>query len=84
LAAKVQQHGAEEFGRDFEMLVRLELGVASRPNLMQHENGAGPRENRPQQIMGAGEVKRFQTGTDHVVAKLLHLGWFGLGMRSRS
>jgi hypothetical protein len=32
-------------------------------------------------MMRAGEVKRFQAGSDDVVAKLLHRGGFSLGMR---
>ena len=83
--AKMRQHRAQEFGRDFEMMIGLELGVAARPDMVQHEDGADARENRPQQMMRAGEIERFQSGADNVVAKLLHRGWSGrLGMRSRS
>ena len=90
---QVRQRGAQEVGRDFKMTVGLELGVAARANLMQHENGADAAENRPQQMVSAGKIKRFQPGADDVVAKLLHRGWLtlslrallsGLGMRLRS
>ena len=74
--AKMRQHRAQEFRRDLEMPVRLELGVACRANVVQHENGADACEDRPQQMMRAGEIKRFQPGADNVVAKLLHrAGW---------
>ena len=47
LAAQVRKRGAQEVGRDFKMMVGLELGVAPRAHLMQHENGADAAENRP-------------------------------------
>ena len=84
LAAQVGKRGAQEVRRDFKMMVGLELGVAPRANVVQHENGADATENRPQHMVSAGQIKRFQPGADHVVAKLLHRGWFGLGMRLRS
>jgi hypothetical protein len=43
--------------------------------MMQHENGADSRENRSQQMMRSGEVKRLQSGADDVLAKMLHQGW---------
>ena len=57
------------------MTVGLELGIAARADVMQHENGADAGEDRPQQLMRAGEIKRFQSGADHVVAELLHQEW---------
>ena len=75
--AQMGKHRAQEFRRDFEMAVGLELGVARRADMMQHENGADAGEDRPQQMMRAGEIKRFQSGADDVVAKLLHQGMAG-------
>ena len=70
--AKVRQHRAQELGRHFQMTIRLELGVTGRADMMQHENSADAGEDRPQQVVCAGKVKRFQSGADDVVAKLLH------------
>ena len=69
---KMRQHRAQEFRGDLEMPVGLEFGVAARADMMQHENGADARQDRPQQGMRAREVKRSQPGADDVVAKLLH------------
>ena len=69
----MRHHGAKELRRDFQMSIGLELVVVARPNLMQHENGTNARENRPQQTMGAAEVKRFQPGADGDGTKLAHL-----------
>ncbi len=71
----MRQHRTQEFRRDLEMMVGLELGVAARADMVQHENGADAREDRSQQIMRSGEVQRFQSGADDVVAKLLHQEW---------
>ena len=68
----MRQHRAQEFRLDLEVTIGLELGVAARADMVQHENGADAREDRSQQMMRAGEVKRFQAGADDVVAKLLH------------
>jgi hypothetical protein len=57
------------------MAIGLELGIAGWADMVQHENGADARENRPQQMMGTSEVKRSQSGADDVVAKLLHQEW---------
>ena len=82
LRAKMRQHRAQEFRCDLEMVVGLELGVAARPDMVQHENGADACEDRSQQMMRAGEIKRAQSGADDVVAKLLHSGWLaGWGSR---
>src|SRR4030081_3762271 len=59
------------------MIIGLELGVTARADMVQHENGADAREDRPQQIMRPGEVKRSQSGANDVVAKLLHEGVAG-------
>src|SRR6195256_5606767 len=59
------------------MMIGLELGVTARADMVQHENGADAREDRPQQIMRPGEVKRSQSGANDVVAKLLHEGVAG-------
>ena len=53
--------------------------------MMQHEDGADAREDRPQQVMRAGEVQRPESGADDVVAKLLHRAMAGrLAMRPRT
>ena len=75
LRAQMRQRRAQEFRLDLEMTVGLELGVAPRADVVQHENGADAGENRPQQVMRAGEIKRFQPGADDGVAELLHQGW---------
>ncbi|MGY4367293.1 hypothetical protein ACVW1A_003358 [Bradyrhizobium sp. LB1.3] len=41
--AQMAERGAQEFGGDFEMPVRLECGVAARPHVVQHENSADAR-----------------------------------------
>src|ERR1700761_3712953 len=38
--AKVRQHRAQEFRRDLKMTVRLERGIPSRADMVQHEDGA--------------------------------------------
>ena len=68
----MRQHRAQEFRRDLEMTIGLELRTMGWADMVQHENGTETCENWPQQIMRPGEVKRFQSGTDDVVAKLLH------------
>ena len=73
--AQMRQHRAQEFGLDLEVMIGLEFGVAARADVVQHENGADARENRPQQVMRAGEVKRFQAGADNGGTELLHQGW---------
>ena len=70
--AKMRQHRAQKFRLDLEMVVRLELGVAARADMMQHENGADACEDWSQQDMRAGEVKRLQPGANNGVAELLH------------
>ena len=69
---KVRQHHAQEFRRDLEVMIGLERGVATRPDMVQHEDGADARENRVHQMVRAGEIQRFQARADDVVAKLLH------------
>src|ERR1700726_4246806 len=69
---QVRQHGAREFRLDLQVTIGLELGVSARADMVQHENRADAREDRPQQIMRPAEVKRSQSGPDDVVAKLLH------------
>ena len=70
--AKMRQHRAQEFRRDLEMPIGLELAVAGRADVVQHENSADPCENWSQQIMRTAEVKRSQSGADNIVAELLH------------
>ena len=54
--AKMRQHRAQEVGRNLKVTIGLEFGVAVRADMVQHENGADAREDRPQQIMRPGEV----------------------------
>ena len=61
-------------GLDFQMAVRLELPRIGRPHVMQGENGANARKNRPQQMMRARIIQRFQAGSDDSAAELLHSG----------
>ena len=84
LRPKVRQRGAQKLGRDLEVPVGLELAATAWPHMMQHENGADTGEDRPQQIMGAGEVQRFQSGADDAVAKLLHRKWLAQGCDGES
>ena len=72
--ADMRQHLAQEIGRDFEMTVGLEQAAARRANVMQHEDGADARQDRPQHMVRAGEVQRIEAGANDVVAKLLHGG----------
>ncbi len=46
--AQMAQRGAQEIGGDFEVPVRLERGLAGRPHMVQHENGADARQERAQ------------------------------------
>ena len=73
--AQMRQHLAQERGIDLEVTVGLEFGVAPRANVVQHENGAHAGENRPQQVMRAGAVKRFQAGANDGGTELAHQGW---------
>ena len=68
----MRQHRAEEFRLNFKVMVGLERTGAAWADVMQHENGAHARENRPQQVVCPGEVKRFKPGADHGVAELAH------------
>jgi hypothetical protein len=72
--AKMRQHRAQEFRFDLEVMVGLELGIAPRPDVMQHENGADACEDWSQQKMRTREVKRFQPGADNGVSELVHQG----------
>ena len=56
------------------MMIGLERAVAARADVVQHENGADACEDWSQQMMRAGEVKRFQSGADNGVAELFHRG----------
>ena len=73
--AQMRQHRAQEFRLDLEMMIGLELGVAARADVVQHENGADACEDRPQQMMRAGEIKRFQPGADDGVAECFIKAW---------
>jgi hypothetical protein len=73
--AQMRQHRAQEFGRDLQMMIGLELAVTARADMMQHENATDARKDRSQQMMRAGEVKRSQPGANNVVAELLHQKW---------
>ena len=53
---KMRQHHAQEFRRDFEAIIGLETGVATRPDMVQHENRADAREQRSHQTMRAGKI----------------------------
>ena len=56
LRPKVRQRGMQKLGRDLKVPVGLELAATAWPHMMQHENGADTGEDRPQQMVGAGEV----------------------------
>ena len=64
----MRQHRAQEFRRDFEMAIGLEFAVALWTDMVQHENRADTGEDRTKQMMRAGEIKRFQSGANDVVA----------------
>ena len=81
LRAKVSQRRAQEVRRNFEVMIGLKRAVAARANVVQHENAADAREKRPQQVMRAGEIQRFQPGADDVVAELLHYYRWPVGIR---
>ena len=64
------------------MMVGLEVSAVARADVMQHENGADARKNRPQQTMRARKIQRFQAGADDGAAELLHQAWLtGLNVR---
>ncbi len=75
--ADMCQHLAQEFGRDLQMPVGLEQFVAGGPHVMQHEDGAGAGQQRPQHMMRAGEIQRVEAGANDIVAKLFHGGFSG-------
>ncbi len=54
------------------MMIGLKRHFATGANVMQHEDCAGAAEDRPQQMMRAGDIKRFETCADDVTAKMLH------------
>ena len=70
--AQMAQRGAQESGVDLEVPVRLERGLAGRPHVVQHENGADARQERAQQVVRPAEIERFQPGADDVVTELFH------------
>jgi hypothetical protein len=70
----VRQHRAQEFRLDLDVTIGLRLGVAAGTHVVQHENGADACEDWSQQLVRAGEVKRFQSGTDEGVAECFHQG----------
>ena len=53
---QMRQHQAQEFRRDLEVMIGLEFGGATRPDMVQHENRANAREQRSHQMMRAGEI----------------------------
>ena len=71
---QMRQHLAQERRLDLEVTVGLEFGVAAGANVVQHENGAHAGKNRPQQVMRAGAVKRFQAGANDGGTELAHQG----------
>ena len=80
----MRQHRARNSGA-ISRCVGLKLGVAVGPDMVQHENGADACEDRPQQMMRAGEVKCLQPGADDVCCGAASSGWAGrLEMRLRS
>src|ERR1700676_2403438 len=70
--AKMDQHRAQKFRRDLEMALGLEFGVPAGADVVQHENGADAGEERLQQMMHAGQVKRSQSGANDGVSQLLN------------
>ena len=72
--AQMRQHRAQEVRRDLEMMVGLERVGTPRADMMQHEDGADARENRPQQDMRTRKIQRLHPGSDHGVAELFHEG----------
>src|ERR1700754_3538858 len=54
------------------MMGGLEFPSIPRAHVMQHENNADTGENRPQQMVRAGKIQRFQSGADNGAADLLH------------
>ena len=64
----MRKHRAQEFGRHLQMTIGLEFAVAGRPDMVQREDGADAGKDRAKQMMRTGEIKRFQSGSDDVVA----------------
>jgi hypothetical protein len=63
------------------MAVGLEFGLARPPHMVHDEDCADAGEDRPQQKMRAGEIKRIQSARITLFAELLHqsimTGWLG-------
>jgi hypothetical protein len=67
------------------MTVGLELGVAARADVVQHEDGADTCEDWSQQEVRARKVKRLQPGANNGISELFHQGRAGLSkVRLRS
>ena len=56
--AQMYQHLAQELGRHLEMMVGLKRTVTDRPDMVQCKDGADPRQDWPQQGVGAAEIER--------------------------
>jgi hypothetical protein len=75
-AANMLQHRAQKFRFDLEMAIGLEFDVAAGgTDMVQHEDGADACQDRSQQKVRAGKIKRLQPGADNGISELLHQGW---------
>jgi hypothetical protein len=68
--AQVFDQRFQKFGLDFEECVRLERLVAGRAHVMQRENRADPRRNRPENPVHAREIKCLQTRSDRGISQI--------------
>ncbi len=70
--------------RDFEVPVGLEHIVAGGTDVMQHEDGADARQDRPQHMMRAGEVQRVEADAeDRRYCEAASWRWLGRSRRIR-
>ena len=66
--AQMRQRRAQEGRLDLEMMVGLEFPAIARAHVMQHEDDTDAGKQRPQQMMRAGIIQRFQAGADNGAA----------------
>ena len=62
------KHRAQKVRRDFEVAVGLKQIVAGRAHMMEHEDGADARQQRPQHAMRACKIQGVKSGANNVVA----------------
>jgi hypothetical protein len=64
LAAQPFDRLQQEFGRNFQPLVRPKFAAAGRPHVVEHQDRADAFEKGPQQRMGSAEIERVESGAN--------------------